>query len=176
MSLRQKLVEEKEKRGFISITKLEELVTLPSVQGFLPTTPIPPEWFQELSRKIVPGARKLFAVLVLAELEKSILDVIVVRGITDNVFDASGLNAIPWLESSDETRRFSKEQWTVPPILKGEKHLEFPFGTVLPFLEKKCVDHGTFGVVYKVKVAEGHLHGTGLGYAAVGTMMFASHN
>jgi hypothetical protein len=171
MSLRQGLIEEKEKKGFISITKLEELVTLSSVQQSLSTPPVPPELLQ----KIVSGSRKLFAVLVLAELEKSILDIIIVRGITDDVFPAYGSDAIPPLESSEERRRFLKEQWAIPPILGGKRHLEFPSGTVLPFLQKKYVDHGTFGVVYKLRVAEGHLHGTGPGYAAVGTVMFISH-
>jgi hypothetical protein len=170
MSLRQRLIEEKEKKGFISIPKLEELVTLSSVQQFLSTLPPAPP---ELLQKIVPGSRKLFAVLVLAELEKSILDIIIVRGIADDVFPAYDSDAIP-LGSSDERRRFLKEQWAIPPILGRERHLEFPSGTILPFLQKKFVDHGTFGVVYKVRVAEGHLHGPRPGYAAVGTVMFIS--
>lgn len=171
MSLRQKLVEEKEKRKFISVAKLEELVTLSSIQEFLPTSPVP----QEELRKIVPSARKLIAVLVLAELEHYILDFIIDRRITDNVFSAGDSNAIIFLESSEERRRFLKEQWTVPPVLGGEKHLGFPLGTVLPFLQTKYVDHGTFGIVYKVRIAEGHLQGIGPSYATVGILMFISH-
>ncbi len=177
MSLQQRLFDEKEKRGFISITKLEELVTLNSVEQFLRnyytefSTTIP----LELHEKIVPSARKLFTVLVLARLEKFILQFLVVRGITDTIFPASDVDDVLSLGSTEERRRFLKEQWTVPPILSAERHFEFPLGMILPFLEKKYVDNGSFGVIYKVKVAEGHLRRTEPRYATVGLLMLITH-
>jgi hypothetical protein len=177
MSLQQKLLEEKGKRGYIFITKLEELVTLSSVGQFLSCyfdksgTPVPPD----LHEKIVPSSRKLFAVLVLAGLEKWILDFFVVRRITDKIFPASDSDVMPSPGTAEERHRFLKEQWTIPPILSAERHLNFPLGTILPFLGKKFADHGSFGRLYKVRVAEGHLHSKEPRYAAVGLSMLFPH-
>jgi hypothetical protein len=167
MSLRKKLLEEKEGRGFISIAKLEELVTLSSVQELLPATDDPSEDL----RKLILSARKLFAVLVLAGLDH-FLHIITCEKITDNIFSTTDLNALTFLKSSEERRRFLKEQWTIPPVLDGESHMEFPSGVALPFLQKKFVDHGTFGMVYKVRIAEGHLQHPG--YPPVGILMSIS--
>lgn len=177
MSLRQELLREKRVREFISISKLEELVTVSSVKEYLssyfgePTTPIPPD----LPQRIVPRARKLFAVLVLSELEGSISEFVIEHGVTDHVFPVSDSDAIPPLGSREERRKFLKEQWTIPPILKEGEHLELPLGTILPFLEMKYIEHGSFGAVYKVRVAEGHLERASLGYTAVRRLMFISH-
>jgi hypothetical protein len=179
MSLQQKLLEEKGKRGCIFITRLEELVTLSSVEQFLScyfdksSTPVPPP--ADLHEIIVPSSRKVFAVLVLAGLEKWILDFFVVRRITDKIFPASDSDVMHSPGTAEERHRFLKEQWTIPPILSAERHLDFPLGTILPFLGKKFADHGSFGRLYKVRVAEGHLHSKEPRYAAVGLSMLFHH-
>jgi hypothetical protein len=169
MSLRQSLLEEKEKKGFISIRRLEKLVTLDSVREYLSNTlhKYPEPNLQLLCQKIIPKARKLLAVLVLAKLESSIIDFTDVRGITDSIFPVHD-SVIPLpLENTEDIHSFLEEQWTVPPILMEDKHMEFPKGAKLPILKQGFIGHGSSGIVYKVRVVEGHLHGTRSGYSEV---------
>lgn len=167
MSLREKLHKEKEERGFISDVKLEKLITLNSIQEFLSGEAAS----QDELWKYVPGSRKLFAVLVLAGLERFAVECIINRGITDVIFPVRSSDDIPPL-NRDEGDRFLKEQWAIAPILREGEHLDFHRGTVLPFLHKVFVDHGSFGRVYKVKIAEGHLRCSWPAYNAVGIVMF----
>ena len=45
--------------------------------------------------------------------------------------------------------------------------MEFPKGAKLPILKQGFIGHGSSGIVYKVRVVEGHLHGTRSGYSEV---------
>ena len=156
MSLRERLSEEKEKAGFISVKVLEHLITPTSVQQLLGLSPEPTGGdFERALAKSLPRARKLLAVLVLAELE-SYIPLIITQGITDDIFPIESLQTIPPLDSKEEAMLF-KEQWSIPPVLQSEKHLQLPEGALLPFLQKKLVDSGSFGIVYRVKLAKGHL-------------------
>lgn len=106
--------------------------------------------------RALPRARKLVAVLVLGRLERHVLDLIVSRRTTDEVFPIEDWQVIPPLDT-DERGQVRREQWSVPPVLGREEHIQFPRGAVLPFLSKESVSHGSFGIVYKVKIADGHL-------------------
>lgn len=161
MSLRELLIARKQ-RGFITVKDLEELITLASVQPLLSwnsPTPVRTSDLDALAR-LLPRARKLIAVLVLRQLEGRILDLVVASGTSDDVFPIEAWNDVPLLEA-DEQSMVREEQWVVPPILRREEHIRLPRGAILPFLSKESVNHGSFGIVYKVKVADGHL-GAGL--------------
>ena len=160
MSLREKLLEQKEKQpGFISVRDLQDLVTADSVARLLscddPKIPSPAD--QAALEEALPRARKLTAVLILARLEAYIRDIVVKRGITDEkVFPIGHWPAILPL-SAEEMERIGREEWAVPLVLKSKHHIKLPRGAVLPYLRKERVNHGAFGIVYKVKIADGHL-------------------
>ncbi|RYP42656.1 hypothetical protein DL767_000025 [Monosporascus sp. MG133] len=157
MSLRERLIERKQ-QGFITVRDLEELITPSAVQQLLSHNNVVPvsQADQDALARALPRARKLVAILVLGQLERHILDVIVAHSTTDGVFPIEDWQVVPPL-NADESRRVCREQWAVPPVLRREEHLQLPRGATLPFSSKESVNHGSFGIVYKVKVADGHL-------------------
>ena len=167
MSLRDKLLQQKEEIGFISVKALEELITPAHVQQFSSGRPHEPPGpdFQSLLAKSLPRARKLVAVLILAELDHYI-PIFIAQGATDDIFRTQDMRGLPFMES-EERARLAKEQTAVPPILREKEHLLLPQGTVLPFLQKKRVNHGSFGIVYRVTIARGHLDAYSFGTTEV---------
>jgi len=155
MDLRQLLLEEKKRMGFISVARLVELVTAESVaarlafRGFHNDSPA--------VSAIVSTARKLFAILVLLELEHQ-APALIRSGKSDSMFPIDETD-IPPFETQHHLQAFFSEQWIIPPRFDRDKHLEFSGATVLPFLEKERANNGTFGVLYKVRLADGHLDG-----------------
>jgi len=160
MSLREKLLEQKEKQpGFISVRDLQDLVTADSVVRLLSCDDQKnlSQADQAALEEALPRARKLTAVLILAQLQAYILDIVVKRGIIDeHVFPIGHGTAILPL-SAGEMERVRREEWAVPLVLKRKYHIKLPRGAVLPYLRKERVNHGAFGIVYKVKIAYGHL-------------------
>lgn len=158
MDLRILLAQNKAKYGFISASKLREMITPASIQKHLEkkaiTLSIP------LDPKAVARSRKLIAVLVLLDLEKHIEDAIV-QGFGDEIFPSKPDN-ISFLEDHEEKYQFCLEQWVIPPVFRPDQHIELPKEAILPFLDNTRINHGAFGIVYKVKVADGHLAGYGV--------------
>ena len=156
MDLRQTLLEEKRRRGFISLAGIERLITPENVAAQLALRDLRPGPSSVFT--IASTARKLFAILVLLELEHHAPNLIRER-ISDRLFPIHDKADIPLFETESQRQAFFTEQWTIPPRFDRDKHLECPTATVLPFLEKERVNNGTFGILYRVKVADGHLHG-----------------
>ena len=112
--------------------------------------------------QIVDNAPKSFSVLMLLEREHHIAE-LVKDNILDNAFPFSEQH-LPALETRGDRDEFYRAQWTIPLILEPTRHLELSGSVILPFLEKRLANHGTFGIISSVKVANGHL----VGYLAVG--------
>lgn len=146
-------MEAKTKYGFIPICKLRELVTQTTVENHL-------EWkgvklSTPLNSTTIARSRKLIAILILLGLEIHIENVIGL-GNSDEIFPVKQAN-ISFLDNDDDKYRFCLAQWTVPLAFSSEQHMELPREASLPFLSKTRINHGTFGIVYKVRVADGHL-------------------
>jgi hypothetical protein len=153
MALRDLLVETKTKYGFISICKIRDLITQTTVEHHLELKNI--EHSNSLKSTIIARSRKLIGILILLDLEIHIEDILGM-GICDEIFPVKQGN-IFFLENDDDKYRFYLEQWAVPLAFSPEHHMNLPREAILPFLSKTRVNHGTFGIVYKVRVADGHL-------------------
>ena len=153
MALRQSLLQEKQQHRFISFAALAKLINETSVGDSLLSRNI--QLISPIVSTIVSKAPKLFAILVLLELEHRIPDLIN-KGTTDDVFPIRQVN-FPGFEDDKNLQDVCREQWIVPPKLDDAAHLELPRDARLPFTEKDFSNNGTFGIIYKVKVADGHL-------------------
>lgn len=153
MSLRGELIRERELHGFISIGALQRLVTDAAVQECLLQAKIQLE--PSLVSRIVSHCPKLFAILVLLELEHSITRHFI-QSTSDRIFPVTEVPAIVSEQHRDD---FIRTQWDIPPKFDTKGHLELPQGTKLPFLRHGCQRNGAAGIVNKVTVAEGHLAG-----------------
>lgn len=153
MTLGAFLVETKTKYGFIPIYKLRELVTQTTVEHHLEWKGI--KFSKLLNSTIIARSRKLIAILILLNLEIHIENVIGL-GICDEIFPVKQGN-ISFLKDDDNKYHFYLAQWAVPLAFSPEHHMELPREASLPFLSKTRINHGTFGIVYKVRVADGHL-------------------
>ena len=151
--LYSKLDHEIEKYKFISVARLEELINQRAVSGILGEETSP-----EVSESIVSSSRKLFAILVLLDSEREILR-FHEKNADDNEFPLSDDEEL-CCETAAHTRLHSEimhKQWVVPPVFRKSQHLELPASYIPPFLEIDEIDGGSFGIVYKVTVAKGHL-------------------
>jgi hypothetical protein len=153
MALGALLAETKAKYGFISIGKLGGLVTQIAVEHHLGLKGI--QLSRPLSPSAVERARKLIAILILLDLEILIENVIGL-GICDTLFPANRAN-VAFLNDDADKYHFCLAQWVVPPVFDPEKLMELPKEAIFPFLSKTRINHGSFGIVYKVRIANGHL-------------------
>jgi hypothetical protein len=127
----------------------------------------------------IKSHQKLYAILILMDESKLILDVLDVG--PEPMGDASlprpqgqaqmdiydlGSEHPYELKALQRIEAFSKcadalyrEQWKIPPRLKAETHYDFPAEHfVFPFVSKpKVIGHGSYGQVYEVEIARGHL-------------------
>ena len=177
MSLQEELGKQKREIGFVPVAALDTLVTLDSVQQLVSDRL--PQWsahhgFERSLARALPRARKLIAVLVLSGLEEHI-PYFVSQGISDDVFRIQDMRMFAHLDVQARAR-IRKEQWTVPPILSAREHFYFQDGTILPFSEMKVVNHGSYGIVHKIKVAEGHLDSDWPGYREVSAESSTARN
>lgn len=109
--------------------------------------------------QIVSVAPRVFAILVLARLAhhtKYFVD----EGLGDESLPMDEA-AMPDFKTTDGKLNFIRIQQKLPPVFEKSKHLELPDGTILPFLDQSYSDNGSFGMIYKVTVAEGCLPGSG---------------
>jgi len=153
MTLGTLLVETKTKYGFVPIYKLRELVTQTAVENHLERKGV--KLSTPLISTTITRSRKLIAILILLDLEIHIENVINL-GNTDEIFPVKQGN-ISFLKDDHDKYNFCLMQWAVPPAFTSEQHMELPREAILPFLSKTRINHGAFGIVYKVRVADGHL-------------------
>ena len=153
MSLKESLAQIKGRYGFIPISNLRELVTHIAVQNHLELQGV--KISKTLKPTTVVRSRKLFAILILLALERHIENLLD-NGITDDIFPAHESD-LSILEDDEDRHRFLVEQWTIPLPFHPEQNMNIPRNAILPFLSKERINYGTFGIVYKVRVADGHL-------------------
>jgi hypothetical protein len=153
MSLKESLAQSKGRYGFIPISKLRELVTYITVQSHLELQGV--KISKALKPNTVVRSRRLFAILILLALECHIENVLD-NGITDDIFPAQESD-LSILEDDEDRHRFLVEQWTIPLPFHPEQNMNLPRDAILPFLSKEKINYGTFGIVYRVRVADGHL-------------------
>jgi serine/threonine protein kinase len=140
-------------KKFVSLESLRQLFTPQFVGTCLESSGMPPT--QDLVSAIIAKAPKLFAVLLLIENEnyiKSLLE----HGLDDDAWPLLETE-VPEFENVQKREQFYKAQWLIPPVLTNKRHLDLPGDAPLPFVEKSFGGHGSFGVIWKVKVSPGHL-------------------
>lgn len=158
MDLRQSLKEELngnrnyDGREFIPAQTLTKLVTQQTVHDTLGRIG------EDLIDRIASEAPRIFAILLLIERGYHILSFLDGR-LCDEKLPIDEVN-VPHFETEDDRLNFFRIQFCFPPIFEKHRHLELPEEIVLPFVEFSYVANGSFGMVYKVKVAEGHLLGS----------------
>lgn len=156
MSLRQQLNTQLNKEGFISVSTLKQLITETSVEKRLRIRALPAQ--TQVISAIVSKASKLFSILVLIECDYHIAGLIA-DGITDNIFPIAEEDKVTYFEVDQSRQDFFKLQRQFPPVFETETHMDWPENTKLPFLEKTWMNSGAFGLIYRVRVADGHLTG-----------------
>lgn len=163
--LREQLLTQKEREKFISISALEQLITPDSVEQCLRVCsdldgqPVDPAIVPD----IVSKAPKLFSILVLLQCEYLVTKLIA-EGVFDSIFpilyeDDVSKRLPPELLPSRFRGPLFRQQRDFPLAFKARDHMEIPQNYTVPFLKKNIVNNGTFGVIYDVEVAEGHLLG-----------------
>lgn len=113
---------------------------------------------EELVGRILCDASRVFAILVLIERKYHIFDFLD-RRLCDDLLPIGKFD-LPDFGAEDDRDKFYRLQFHFPPIFERHRHLELLEQMVLPFLRYSIIDNGSFGYVYKVKVAQGHLPGS----------------
>lgn len=139
-------------RQFISATALQKLINIQNVRDCLHACGIISQ--PDLIIAIVTKAPRLFSILVLIERVYHVPNLIL-RGLDDENIPLGEADLL--LEGEEGQHEFFTAQRAFPPIFEKHRRLEISRDIVLPFLEKTYVNHGTFGHIYKVEVAYGHL-------------------
>ncbi|KAL9596846.1 MAG: hypothetical protein Q9219_005516 [cf. Caloplaca sp. 3 TL-2023] len=110
---------------------------------------------ENLVDRIVSSHRLLFAFLVAAELESFTFAILKEY---HNDTSPPKINEKALNLSSEEQQRLRKSLQKFSPVFKKSEHEHLSFDTVLPFTHREETDKkGTFGKIYRVKVADGHL-------------------
>ena len=112
---------------------------------------------QCLITHIVDKSRLLFAILVMAELEHLISALYTYRLNDDSLpeIDCSAFGL-----SHDEQLRLDEQRYLFSPVLRKTEHLYLSPKTTLPFMKRRRTGkNGSFGQIFEVEVAGGHLEG-----------------
>lgn len=166
------------KGGFIQRGLLDTILTDRSIKLSLredfKSDAINDSDFEELCKVVGSQFKKTYALLLLVEEAKYIREICEYRidgkGLNDDIlFDAPFLSSetydpkqFPW-RPQGASRRISEvlaqKQWLVPPQLVSHTHQRFPVQDfIFPFEEEPSnFQHGSFGSLFKVKFAKGHL-------------------
>jgi hypothetical protein len=153
MDLRRCLQDHLKRCRFISITDVSSLITHERVREIVQSRGLIVE--NDMVEYIVFASPRIFAILVLIEGVHHIRDFLD-KGLSDDKLPLEE-TSIPDFENNDGKLKFISIQRKFPPVFEKQKHLELPYDTVLPFIEQTYLDNGSFGMVEKVRVAEGHL-------------------
>lgn len=153
---------EQSAEGFVSITALRKIITETSVQEYLKSrietdsvanehAPFP------TAREIVHKMPKLLAVLLYCNFDEY-LRPFLGQDQSDAMFPASLDSEL--FSKNEHWEKFHLNQWKIAPLMNTSVHLDPPLGIDLSDLFRgQRMGRGTFGVVYSVKVAEGHMEG-----------------
>jgi hypothetical protein len=153
MDLRHCLQDHLKRCRFISITDIGTLINQEIVREIVRSHGLVVE--NDMVEYITFASPRIFAILVLIEGVHHIRDFLD-NGLNDDKLPLEEAS-IPDFENNDGKLKFISIQRKFPPVFEKQKHLELPYDTVLPFIERTFLDNGSFGMVEKVKVAEGHL-------------------
>lgn len=161
-SFMQHITHSKNYKGqpFIAFAVIDSLVNEMEVSRWIETHPLhrPSEQNMEqeqLISMIIQKGKLLFVLLVIAQLEHLALSIFS-RGMSDDsLFEIGSL----WKMPSEEEHRLSAQSTLIAPVFKKSKHLLLHERIVLPFITRGSINHGAFGMVYRVEIARGHLEG-----------------
>ena len=113
-----------------------------------------------LVSRIQAGSTLLFAVLVLSKLEYLTFQLLS-KGFSDStLFDHQSFEECcrSTKLSAREKHQLVQNRALVGVVLEHDRHQDVPKDSVLPYLKREDPDeHGSYGVVYRLKVATGHL-------------------
>lgn len=140
---------------FVPQESLYKLITEDAVKRVLGSS-IAKQHLQETVEAIVPGTRKIFAILVLSGTPD-----LITRFIEDDQLQQTNLDhRLPYsldqlrkiLPQDDAVDCFYERQWEfTAPIFSGKlisRYLDDQ--TILPFIHCKKIGHGGFGIVYEL--------------------------
>lgn len=155
MNLRTSLIQERaEHNQLISIGALQRLVTESSVQECLSSAKIP--FGSDLVSHIVSCCPKIFAILVLLEMEEHIIKLFNQR-LTDSIFPVASKDVPPFRNEKNRVD-FYDTQWCIPPRIDAKSHPKLHRNEKLPYTRKEGDQrNGACGLVDKVTILEGHL-------------------
>ena len=164
-------IQNHEGRTFWCTAELKRLLTHEIISAWIRTHPLhrhsnSDARDQDLVKPIVDNCRLLFAILVEAELE------FLTSTLLDRADSDDSLRKIDWSNldlNHDQQRSLTERCNEVCPILQKSPHLYLPERTVLPFTKRVPLSHGSFGQIFSVEVAEGHLES----YDTVDNLSFA---
>lgn len=163
LSLQGLRIENFQDRYFVPQQSLYELMTPDAVREALNESKIARHHLQETVDAIVPGACKIFAVLVANDDVDLITRFIEHDQLQQSLdqrlpFTRDQLNKILSGVSTIRIDRFLEKQWEfTAPIFSGKliaRSLERK--TVLPFMYEKKIGSGGFGIVYMIKLHNQH--------------------
>jgi hypothetical protein len=138
---------------FISIADIQSLITQERVDEVLRSHGLNPP--KDAVDYIVSAGPRIFATLVLIEEVRHIRHFFG-EDLWDDQLPLEEAS-IPDFGNNDSKLKFMSVQRKFPPVFNKSKHLELSDDTVLPFTKRSYLDSGSFGMVEKVTVAEGHL-------------------
>lgn len=154
MPLQELLLTQRDKEGFISVSALKKLVTEESVKQCLRSH----SHSADVISTIVSTAPKLFSILVLLECETTIFGLIADH-ISDSIFPIHKDIDVPTPVPLESRQAFFEYQYDYPPVFETRFHMDIFQNTKLPFMDRSYLNNGTFGMIYKLRVADGHLAG-----------------
>ncbi|KAI1321914.1 kinase-like protein [Xylariaceae sp. FL0255] len=138
---------------------LESVMTIDIVRKALSDSDVPSYQREETVNRILPGALKIFAILLLLNLQDQLAKFIE----SDQFHDAK----LPFATSiltedikleNESAKDFEEKQWELiaPTFLRATLHRRLGRNAVLPFTESKRIGKGGFGTVYEVAIDVDH--------------------
>ena len=111
---------------------------------------------QDLVGRIVDKCCLMFAILVDAELE-FLTFTLLSKGNSDESLGGIDYSILDL--NHDEQQRLTERCYYYCPVLRQSTHLQLTGKMVLPFIKRDVHAHGAYGIIYRIKVVEGHLEG-----------------
>lgn len=150
---------------FVTMETIEQTFTPELIQEMITTYGHPSHTNLDQSKVdclSLDDSRVLFAILLLARLEQYYKPLLL-GGLKDDVlFDEDSFKACCDLadvsDIENDTLRASRNR--VGALLYQGKRQVLSKGVVLPYVERDKKGNGSFGVIYRVEVAPGHLRGS----------------
>lgn len=142
--------------------EVTQLLTHERISAWIKTHPPhrPPDTLchdQDLVERIVYNSRLLFAILVVAELE-FLTFALLSNGQSDDSLPDIDCSFL--MLSHDERLRLDQHCHIYGRVFRKGTHLHLSQGALLPFTKRdRMHKHGSFGQIYRVEVASGHLEG-----------------